>query len=81
MSTFNGKTVKQVSFSPVQKAGAINDTKAVIVVFEDDTQLVVNNGVTALNNQATAITAQITQSTGRLQEINDLKTAIAAIPA
>lgn len=70
-----------VIFTEVQKAGATNDTKAVIVVFEDDTQLVVNSGVTALNNQASSITAQITQATGRLQEINDLKTLIAAIPA
>ena len=81
MSTFNGKTVKQVSFSPVQKIGVTPDTKAVIVVFEDDTQLVVNNGVAALNSQATSFQNQIAQAGTRLQEINDLKALVQALPS
>ena len=81
MSTLNGKTVKQVSFSPVQKVGATAESKAVIVVFEDDTQQVINGGITSLTNQATSLQNQIAQAGTRMQELNDLKALVQALPA
>jgi hypothetical protein len=81
MATFNKKAVSKVSFSSVQAEGVSEDKKAVAVLFEDGTQMVINGGLASVKQMAAQSNSQITELQGRLAELNEMEAAIAAIPA
>ena len=74
MPTFNKKTVKSAVISPVQPAGVTDSTKRVIVVFDDDSQVVVTTQ--SLEGRANALTNQITEATANKTELETLSTYI-----
>ena len=74
MPTFNKKTVKSVVVSPVQPAGVTDATKRVIVVFEDDSQIVVTTQ--SLDGRVSALVNQITEATANKTEIETLSSHI-----
>ena len=79
MADFQGKKIKQVNYSPIQKEGATNENKAVIVAFTDDTQKILNGGLSTLTRQGEALAENIAKQTTDLGEINDLKDLIKAL--
>ena len=79
MATFNKKTVSKVSYSSVQVDDITSDKKAVSVLFEDGTQMVINGGLFNITNMITQTQAQISDLQKRLSELSDMQNAIESI--
>jgi len=79
MSTFNKKTVSKVSYSSVQAEGVSSDKKAVAVLFEDGSQMVINGGSDSIKQMIVQSNSQITELQSRLSELKDMEKAIDAI--
>jgi predicted nucleic acid-binding Zn-ribbon protein len=72
MATLNGKTVKKVIYSPAQKEGATNETKTLIVIYDDDNQQLLNGGVDMLKKQIAAAEKQVEELSKRIEELNGI---------
>ena len=79
MATFNKKTVSKVSYSSVQAEGVSADKKAVAVLFEDGSQMVINGGLSSIKNMIVQTEKQISDLQDRLAELKDMEAAISSI--
>ena len=79
MATFNKKAVSKVSYSSVQADGVTADKKAVAVLFEDGSQMVINGGLFNVTNMIAQTQKQLLELQERESELNDMLSAIKAI--
>ena len=79
MSTFNKKEVSKVSYSSVQAEDVSADKKAVAVLFEDGSQMVINGGLANVTNMIAQTEKQLVELQERQSELNDMLLAIKGI--
>lgn len=79
MANLNGKVIKTIAKSQIQKENISNEEKNLILVFEDDTQHVINGGLSTVNKMLSSVNNQIEQLQARAESLTELQTAITEI--
>lgn len=76
MAEFNKKTIKTITVSPIQKDGVTNAEKTLILTFEDDTQQIINGGLSFVQRLIAGVSDNLTQLQDRKVSLQGLEVAI-----